>query len=579
MPARPGQPKGDAGRYQRKPKGKPALGEERNSIAPKPSAVSTALDPKAEISDVLPLFDTFKQPKPADSWFDEDAAQHVIGFITGLRHYQGRHAAEAFVLLPWEEKIIRELFGWKRADGRRLYRKAYVELPRKTGKTTLAAAIALYLAFDDNEPGAQVFFAATDRDQASMCYGTARIMAEDARERGLLPEFVPYNSSKRIIIPSNPGAELKALSSDTKKLYGLNLHGLIFDELMAQPNRVMWDALTTAQGAREQPLILAITTAGWNKESVAYEHREYARKIAEGGLEASDFLGVVYSAPEDADWTVEETWKAANPSLGWTTRLEEYREKCAEAQAQPSAQNAFRTLLLSQWVGQADRVIPMDAWDKCNAVPRLQGAAFGGLDLASTTDLTAFVLAFWDDPYVDLLPWFFIPGDKIRERSLRDHVDYEMWANQGLVTVTPGSATNYSFVKQTIMQAADDYEIDSINYDRWGAHQLAQELEDEGVKMAQIGQGFGGMSAPTKELLRLVVDGKVRHGGNPVLRWNADNAAAMTDPAGNLKPAKDRSAGRIDGIVASIMAIDGLMRGANVKKRVSVYESRGLVTG
>lgn len=570
MPARPGQTRRDAGQYQRKPHGKPEVGARGLK-----ATASLELPPRPDFPpEVPPLFATYDQPKPEGAWFDEEAAQRVVDFVQSLRHYIGKHNAQPFWLQPWQERIVRELFGWKRVDGTRLYRKLYLEVPRKSGKTTLAAAIALYLAFADDEPGCQVYFAAADKDQATACYEPARIMAEEAHSRGVIGDLVPYNSTKEIKIPDNPGAKLKALSSDTTKLYGLNLHGLVFDELMAQKNRTMWDALTTSQGARRQPLIVAITTAGWDKQSIAYEHREQTRRIAEDATTVEDFLGVVYSAPEDADWTDPAAWRAAQPSMGWTVDEDYYRRAVEEAKEQPGAQNAVRTLYLSQWVGQADRVIDMEAWDRCAEPPVADGPAWGGLDLAATTDLTAFVLAFCDeDGAVSFRPYFFMPKLNMRSRGQRDGVDYEAWEREGLVIATPGAVTDYGVVKRTILEAAEQYDIQSIGYDRWGAIQLAQELAAEGLNMVAVGQGFASMSAPTKELLRLVAAGQVRHGGHKVLRWNADNAAAAQDPAGNVKPAKDRSAGRIDGIVAAVMATDGMMRAPKASR--SVYETRG----
>jgi len=573
MPNRPGVPKRDAGQYKRKPHGKPALG----TVV---SLVPTPLEPPLDLPEphVEPLFSTYDQPKPSTAHKDEAAGQRVVDFIGSLRHYAGtRFAGRPFTLLPWEERLVRELFGWlEYEDGPRLYRKCYAEVARKSGKTALGAAIGLYLAYEDHEPGPQVFFAASDKDQANQCYGAARIMAQQSPELG--PRSVFYNSTKRILIAEDPGAELRCLSAETKKLYGLNLSGLIFDELMTQPNRVMWDALTTAQGARTQPLILAITTAGWDRNSVAFEHHEYTRQIAEGKHSDPTFLGVVYSASEDADWTAEETWRAANPSLGVTVDLDYYRQKCQEAQAQPTAQNAFRTLLLCQWVGQETRLIPMDQWSEGGGdvdPETLKGRrCFGGLDLSSTTDLSAFVLAFpMDDGSVVTLPFVFAPRDGLRERGLRDKGPYDTWARQGHLITTPGRSIQYQDIKDVILKATADYDLQDVSYDRWGANQLSQELLASGVKMVEMGQGFASMSAPTKEMLKLLADRKLRHGNHPVLRWMAENAGSKTDPAGNIKLDRERSTGRIDGLVATVMALDGVTRRG--LERRSVYEDRG----
>lgn len=572
MPAKAGQTKRDAGHYKQRPQGKPALGVVKKAPRARKPRLHVTPPP-----DVDPLFSTYAQDKPKEAKFSKAEADKAVEFIRSLRHFQGRYAGMQFDLLPWQERIVRELFGW-RIGKQRLYRKAYVECARKSGKSTLASAIGLYLAYEDSEAGAQVFFAAADKDQAHVCYGAARIMAET--HPGLAHKSVFYNSTKRILITDNPGAEIRCLSADTRKLYGLNLHGLIFDELMTQPNRVMWDALTTAQGSRDQPLIFAITTSGWDRQSVAYEHHEYTRQIAEGSLNDPTFLGVVYAAPDDADWTAPEVWRRANPSLGATVPESYYAQKIAEAVAQPTTQNAVRTLLLCQWVGQRSRIIPMEQWERGNRpidYQALKGMrCFGGLDMASTTDLSAFLLAFpMDDDEVVVVPYIFAPAEGLYERGLKDRAPYEVWANDGNLIATPGATIDYEAVKAAMREAAKEYRLVDVSYDRWGANQLVQELTNDGLTMAAIGQGFASMTAPTKELLRLLASGKIVHGGHPVLRWMADNSAGASDPAGNLKLAKDRSSGRIDGMVALVMALDGVIR-RNVRK-VSIYEDRGMV--
>jgi phage terminase large subunit-like protein len=276
----------------------------------------------------------------------------------------------------------------------------------------------------------------------------------------------------------------------------------------------------------------------------------------------------------DADWTDEEVWRRANPSLGETVSLDSYREHAKRAENQPTEQNAFRTLLLSQWVGQAERYLDMGAWDACDPAPDKKAEAYGGLDLSATTDLTAFaVLVEGTDVYL----WAFLPADGILERERRDRVPYRLWAEQGSLTLTPGPVIDYAYVKHAVLQAAQAFDLRSVEFDRWNSSQIVRELEDEGVAMIEVGQGFSSLSAPTKELQRLVVEGKLRHGGDPLLRWCASNVAVTMDAAGNVKPAKDRSAHRIDPIVGLIMAIDGWQRFGNEPERVSVYENRGLV--
>ena len=535
--------------------------------------------------------ETAPRGAPNGAHYDAARAQRAVDFLQRLYYFEGRWAGNHFRLTHWQERLVRYVFGWVTPyvhddgepalghDGKpvfvRLIRQVYLEVPRKNGKSTFSAALALLLAFEDDEAAPQVFFAAADRDQAKIAYKMAEILVR--QDEDLASRAVIYNSTNKMILPNTNG-ELRALSSETKKLYGLNLHGLVFDELMAQPNRVLWDALTTAQGSRLQPLIVAITTAGWDRTSVAFEQREYARQIAEGALTDPTFLGVCYTVDDKADWTLEETWRCAAPSLGETVDLSYYERKCNEAMGQPSAQNSFRTLMLCQWVGQSTRIIPMPDWDYCaeQPVPALKGQrCFGGLDLSKTTDMTALVLDF---PLANgkhaWVPYIWVPEDGLRERGLRDRAPYEQWLEQGHLRVSPGNVIDYDLsIKPVLREAAEHYDLVDISYDRWGATQLASELEDDGFTMVKVGQGFASMSPPTKELLRLIVSHQLVTGNNAVLTWMADNAGGETDAAENLKFSKTRSATRIDGLVAGVMALDGAMRRG--RKRVSIYEERG----
>jgi phage terminase large subunit-like protein len=526
------------------------------------------------VVEIEPLFHTYDAPKPAGAVFDAKAADRAVRWIeTNLRHFKGRWAGAPFYLMAWQKRLVRELFGWKRDDGSRLYRTCYVEAPRKSGKSSLASAIALYLAHGDGEAAPEVACAAFDREQAAIVYNTARFMLEQSPE--LHAATAIYNSRREMQLRNNPGGWVRALSRESAAQFGLNLHGLVFDELMTQKTRDMWDALTTSQGSREQPLTFCISTAGWDHNSVCFDQHEFVRQISEGTTEAPTFLGVVYGAPVDADWTDEAVWRAANPSLGETASLDFYREQCARAQAVPAEQNTFRTLLLSQWVGQPETFFDMRLWDRCAEVPTSErGLAFGGLDLSATTDLTAFTVVCEQAGALDVYCWAFLPAEGIVERERRDRAPYRQWAEQGSLILTPGATVDYGVVKAAVLEAAGLFDLRDIGYDRWNSSHLVGELADEGVVMVQIGQGFAGLSAGTKELLRHVTDGALRHGADPLLRWCASNAAAQTDPAGNVKPDKSRSAARIDPIVALVMAVDGWMRRGREVKRVSVYSKR-----
>jgi phage terminase large subunit-like protein len=372
----------------------------------------------------------------------------------------------------------------------------------------------------------------------------------------------------------------------------------VVDELHVQPDRRLIDVLTSSMGARRQPLTFFITTAGYDRHSICWEKHEYARKVREGIIHDPTFLPVLYCADEDAKWDDPEVWRQVNPSLGVTPKLSFLEQECLYAKATPAYENTFRRLYLNQWTKQETRWLKLGSWDACNSgldLESLKGReCYGGLDLASTTDVAALVLVFPREEQVgeaeddeghiqpvsrtiyDVLPFFWVPGDSILERAKRDHVPYDQWAKQGLIQATEGNVIDYRAIKLKLEALAETYNIKEIGFDRWGATQLTQELDESGFEVVPIGQGFASMSAPTKELLNLVLGKRIVHGGNPVLRWMADNMVVSTDPAGNIKPNKAKSTEKIDGMVALIMAIDRISRRPKPKR--SVYEDHGLET-
>lgn len=537
---------------------------------------------------IPPLLHTYDAPKPDDARFDKAAARRAVRWIErNCRHHKGRWAGQPLYLMAWQRRLVEEIFGWLKADGTRLISEVYLEVPRKAGKSTLASAIGLYLALGDGEPGPEVVFAAYDKDQAKICYTAARHMVEASP--ALFDEVLVYHSTSTMELPNNAGGFLKALSSESAKQYGLNLHGLVFDELMTQVNRTLWDSLTTSGGAREQPLTFAISTAGWDRTTVCFEQRKRTEDVMSGVTDDPSFLGVVYGAPiedEDGtavDWTDEKVWLAANPSLGVTVKLDYYRAKCRKAVNTPAEQNAFRTLYLSQWVGQETRVVDMNAYERCEREAPLEVAEapalarFGGLDLSATTDLTAFVTVGEREGKLDVNVRAWLPDENIVERERRDRVPYRSWAQEGYLDLIPGAVIDHDYLEAAILETAEAGDLRDLGYDPWNASQLVIALETAGVEMVKLRQGFATLSAPTKETVKRIVGGGFRFGHNPVMRWAANNVAAKTDHAGNLMPDKARSATRIDPFVALVMAVDGYMRRGAETKRASVYERRGLV--
>ena len=516
-----------------------------------------------------------------DSMYDKVAADYAVGFIECLCHTKGTWAGKPFELIDWQERIIRDLFGILKPNGYRQFNTAYVELPKKQGKSELAAAVALLLCCGDGEERAEGYGCAADRQQASIVFEVAADMVRMCPALGKRVKILA--SQKRMVyLPTN--SFYQVLSAEAYSKHGFNIHGVVFDELHTQPNRKLFDVMTKGSGdARMQPLYFLITTAGTDTQSICYETHQKAKDILEGRKIDQTFYPVIYGAKEDADWTDPEVWKRSNPSLGITVGIDKVQAACDSARQNPAEENSFRQLRLNQWVKQSVRWMPMDKWDVC-AMPvdaeALKGrVCYGGLDLSSTTDVTAFVLVFpstdEDEPFV-VLPYFWIPEENIDLRVRRDHVPYDVWQKQGFLQTTEGNVVHYGFIEKFIEELGEKYNIREIAFDRWGAVQMVQNLEGMGFTVVPFGQGFKDMSPPTKELMKLTLEKKIAHGGHPVMRWMADNIFIRTDPAGNIKADKEKSTERIDGVIALIMALDRAIRCGN-DTSASIYDERGIL--
>lgn len=530
-----------------------------------------------------PYGSTVPGPKPLSKpwWWDDPprntAAEKAVSFIRALPHVKGPFAKDGLTLghkwMDWQERLTRGLFGLLDDDGNRIIQTAYVEMPKKTAKTTWAAGLGLYGLTLEGEYGAEVYSAAYDEKQAKVVWTIAKMMIDRDAEMddplGLEDELVVRDYKNEIECPAT-GSIWTPLSREVRSKHGFNPSLLIFDELHTQPNPDMWGAAADSMGARSQPILFAITNAGHDKESVCYRQREYARRVNDGIVEDPSFLGLIYGAEEGTDWQDPDVWRSAHPGLGVTVSVEWMEKRCAKAKAVPSEQNIFQRWQLSIWTGSETRYIPQGAWDKCagavNEAELIGRPCFSGLDLASKEDIAALVHIFEDDDgFWDVLARFWIPEAAIVQRS-RDHgVPYEEWLAQGIVYSTPGAWIDYAYIEQTIRDDAERFDVREVAYDRWGADQLVQRLGPGGENIATfvgVGQGFKDMTEPTKELLGRVLQGKVRHGGNRVLRWMCDNMMVRLDPAGNVKPDKKASTEKIDGMVALIMAADRAIRHA-----------------
>ena len=515
------------------------------------------------------------------SHYDKEEADFVVDFIQSLSHTKGDFFKEPFILIDWQEQLVRDIFGTLKPDGTRQFTTAYVEISKKSGKSELAAAIALYMLCADGEQRAEVYGCAADRDQASLVFDVACDMVRLSKA---LNQFCDIKPSRKTIHFNPTNSVYKALSADVAGKSGVNVSALIFDELWVQKDRKFFDMMTKGTSdARKNPLHFIITTAGTDTHSICYELHQKAKDIIEGRKVDPTFYPVIYGAEDDDDWTDEAVWAKANPSLNITIDIEKVRAACESAKMMPNEENAFRQLRLNQWVKQTVRWMPMEKWDLC-AFPvneqSLEGrVCYGGLDLSSTTDLTAFVLVFppedEDDKYV-VLPYFWLPEETLDLRVRRDHVPYDLWERQGFIKTTEGNVVHYGYIEKFIEELGTRFNIREIAFDRWGAAQMVQNLEGMGFTVVPFGQGYSSMSPPTKELMKLVLEKKIAHGGHPVLRWNVDNISIRTDPAGNIKADKEKSTEKIDGAIATIMALDRAIRCGNGEGG-SVYDDRGLL--
>jgi phage terminase large subunit-like protein len=495
-----------------------------------------------------------------ESYYCKEAADYAVAFIQALRHTTGIWDGKPFELIDWQEQIIRDIFGILKPNGYRQFNTAYIEVPKKNGKSELAAAVALLLTCGDGEQRAKVYSCASDKNQARIVFDVAMAMV---RKSPALSKRVKITESTKTLFYIPTESTYQVLSADVASKHGFNTHGVIFDELHTQPNRKLYDVMTKGSGdARMQPLYFLITTAGDNTNSICYEVHQKALDILNGRKHDPTFYPVIFGADPDDDWTDPKVWKKANPSLGITVGIDKVKAACESAKQNPAEENSFRQLRLNQWVKQTVRWMPMDKWDAC-AFPvdpkMLEGrVCYGGLDLSSSIDITAFVLVFppedEDDKYI-VLPYYWIPEDNVDLRVKRDHVNYDLWIKQGYLKTTEGNVVHYGFIEKFIEELGTKYNIREIAFDRWGAVQMVQNLEGMGFTVVPFGQGFKDMSPPTKELMKLTLEQKIAHGGHPVLRWMMDNIFIRTDPAGNIKLDKEKSTEKIDGTVDNYSAI------------------------
>ena len=452
--------------------------------------------------------------KAKTSTYNKELADYAVAFIESLCHTKGTWAGHPFELIDWQEQIIRDLFGTVKAQRLPAVQHGLHRDPQEAGKSELAAAVALLLCCGDGEEGAEVYGCAADRRQASIVFEVATDMV---RMCPALSKRVKILSSQKRMVFRPTNSFYQVLSAEAYSKHGFNIHGVVFDELHTQPNRELFDVMTKGSGdARMQPLYFLITTAGTDTHSICYEVHQKAMDILEGRKHDPTFYPVIYGAAEQDDWTDPKVWKKANPSLGITVGIDKVKAACESAKETPSEENVFRQLRLNQWVKQSVRWMPMDKWDACAFPVReedLEGRiCYGGLDLSSTTDITAFVLVFPpldDQDKYSILPYFWLPEETLPLRVKRDHVMYDIWAQQGFIQTTEGNVIHYGYIEKFIEKLGERFNIPEIAFDRWGAVQMVQNLEGMGFTVVPFGQGFKDMSPPTKELMKLTLERRI----------------------------------------------------------------------
>ena len=497
---------------------------------------------------------------PAHGW-------HIINYIERFFvHIKGPLAGKPILLDPWQRFWTAVLYGWRRADdGGRRFNRAYEEVARKNGKSTWKGPQGAYLFSMDGEEGAEVYAVATTRAQAMTVFKPAfdNVKRWVRRSPGIARSFKIHSglNQERIQLDASVFAPLPA---NAENLDGLNPSAILFDELHAQKHRDVWDVMETALGARFQPLLSAITTAGFILDGICTEVRSYLISVLEGKRADDDFFGYIYTLDTGDDPFEEANWIKSNPGLGKSKTLAYMRGMARKAAALPGAKANFLTKDLNIWCNSADGWFDLDVWDKGGKKfnpDMLKGRrCFGGLDLASTRDLTAYALVFPatdDDPQVRVLVWFWCPQEKIDTQEHDDAAPYKAWQSAGWLTATEGNVTDYEEVRKVIQSSLQDYDVVEVGYDKWNAQQLANQLIEAEVPLVEIPQNTGGMYPGSKLLEELVYGLQLQHGGNPVLRFCAMNTALLFDTNGNFRPDKKKSNanGRIDGIVATVMAL------------------------
>jgi len=573
--------------------------------------------------------DDLKEGGKRGLWFDYAEADRVLQFFGQLRLWKGKeYQGKPFSLAPHFQFIVSSLFGWKRKDGTRRFRIGYVEVARKSSKSTIAGGCGAFMFLGTNEHGAEIYCAAVKSEQAKIVWTNIQNLTKNTP----FAEHITYHRHNLSI--EQTWSKCEPLSADTKSMDGLDTYFGVLDELHAHPTPEVHDLLCDSTGARLEPLILIITTAGFNQTGVCFQRRDYLTRILKKVIEDDSFFGIVYTLDRKADWPElqtpeehkndtsgkleddwedEDNWVKANPGIlgisksgerygidaegnplpGYMTKIEKIREEAAYAKETPAALNNFLTKKMSVWTGQFSRWISLDLWDGnySNEIDeeKLKGrVCYGGIDIAATLDLTPWVMVFPRDDgsqKLDVIMRCWCPEARLYEKENRYKEFYQAWVRQGFLKTTPGNVVDYDFIREQIYEDAKKFKIDSIAIDRlFQGYEFASKLDsqlggtEDKPKVAPCGMGFKSMTPLTLELERRLKQKQINHGANPVLRWMADNVSVKVDPSGGKKPDKSTSQGKIDGIIALLLSLDRILRPTEPVKPKSVYETRGFAS-
>tara|TARA_R110000764_G_scaffold164087_5_gene251185 strand:- start:7115 stop:8806 length:1692 start_codon:yes stop_codon:yes gene_type:complete len=491
------------------------------------------------------------------------------------RHLKGPLAGKPIELEPWQLFTITQIYGWLRPDGYRVVRTVYFEVPRKNGKSTICSVLGLFHLYADKEQGAEVYSAAKTREQARIVFGDAQAMVRASK--GLSEPLGIHRSN---IHHTASNSKFEPLASDAGSLEGRNPSFSILDEVHTHPSAEVWDVLAIASGARSQPIQFGITTAGTNREGVAFQLRDYLIKTLEGQVEDDSFWGMIYTIDEGDDWDTPESFAKANPNYGKSVQTDDMERLAKQAAESPSAKVNFMTKRLNVWQSASVAWLNMSHWDKCGVeeLPPLESwkgqPCYIGLDLASTSDFTCVSMLFAKEGKVYVYNKNFLPEDAVYSKAGHYGRMYQGWLEEDFIEITEGNVVDMKYIKQRILEYCEMFNVKEIAYDSWGASELSADLLDKGLPMVKMGQGISSMSAPSKAFEVLVKSGKLVHGNNPILAWMASNCESYTDVNENIKIRKGSPMNKIDGVIAAIMALGRLDVNGGLKE--SVYETRGI---